>query len=82
MQNLLDNVIDPSEQLGIMQPMPSDFTGIRHKDDKFKGQQASVYIIQKRQRLSWVAHSRNIYLQTQYNGREMTLGKRRLQING
>lgn len=51
----------------LMQPISSDFTFTRRKEDNFKAQQVSFYTIQRRQWLRWVSHSKNIHLQLQYN---------------
>lgn len=63
-----------------MEPMASDF--IRHKQNGFKVEGHSLYTAQNRQWLSWVLDSKNSLLQTQYKGREMALGKRRLRVDG
>ncbi|BFZ06709.1 hypothetical protein BsWGS_09748 [Bradybaena similaris] len=66
----------------LMKPMPTDFAIIRKAENDFKAEWQSFYNVQNRQWLSWVAHSKNIHLQTQYNGKEMALGKRRLRVDG
>lgn len=65
----------------LMQPIISDFIFTRCEKDNFKVQQVSFYTINGRQRLRWMSHSKkNNHMQTQYNGREMTLGKRRMGV--
>ncbi|BFZ13860.1 hypothetical protein BsWGS_16899 [Bradybaena similaris] len=66
----------------LMQPMPTDFPVIRRAGNDFRAERVSFYSVQNRQWLSWVSHTKDIHLQTQYNGREMSLGKRRLRVDG
>ncbi|BFZ20032.1 hypothetical protein BsWGS_23071 [Bradybaena similaris] len=66
----------------LMQPMPTDFTITRKAEDNFRPRKVSKYTIQNREWLSWLEHTNNLELQTQYNGKEMRFGKRRLPVDG
>ncbi|BFZ03070.1 hypothetical protein BsWGS_06109 [Bradybaena similaris] len=66
----------------LMKPMPTDFAVIRKAENEFRAERQSFYTVQNRQWLSWVEYSKNVHLQTQYNGKEMALGKRRLRVDG
>lgn len=65
-----------------MQPIPSDVTIILRTEKGFKAEWQSLYTVQNRHWLNYVARTQNINLQTQYKGREMALGKKWLRVDG
>jgi hypothetical protein len=66
----------------LMQKMPTDFPIIRKKEDGFKPRKTNYYGEQSRQWLGWVSHNIKVQLKTQFNGGEMSLGRRHIRVDG
>jgi hypothetical protein len=66
----------------LMQRMPTDFPIIRKKEDGFKPRKTNYYGQQSRQWLGWVSHNIRVQLKTQFNGGEMSLGRRHIRVDG
>ena len=66
----------------LMEKMPTDFTITRTVDDGFIPHKVNVFTIQCREYLTWISHTENIELQTQFTSREMRLGERGIPVDG
>jgi G:T-mismatch repair DNA endonuclease (very short patch repair protein) len=66
----------------LMEKMPTDFPITRRKENAFKAVKINRFVQQSREWLTWTSHVKRVDLRTQYNGKEMSLGKRHIRVDG